>query len=85
MAKFRLNMYLFVWIFSNLSQIVKQSIQGCWGTFLPSSTGVHVLVVVVVVIVVVVIVVVIVVVVVVIVIVSEAWPAGHSFFSSLFC
>ena len=65
MAKFRLNMYLFVWIFSNLSQIVKQSIQGCWGTFLPSSTGVHVLVVVVVVIVVVVVVIVVVIVVVV--------------------
>ena len=58
-----MNTYLFVWVFPNLFQIVEQSLKGCWRTFLPASTSVHVLVVVVVVIVVVVVVVVVVIVV----------------------
>ena len=65
-AKCRFNRDLFLWVvFPNLIQIVEKSFKGCWWTFLPASTSVHVLVVVVVVVIVVVVVVIVVVVVVV--------------------
>ena len=61
-----LTQIFFLWVvFPNLIQIVEQSFKGCWWTFLPASTSVHVLVVVVVVVIVVVVVVIVVVVVVV--------------------
>ena len=61
-----LTQIFFLWVvFPNLIQIVEKSFKGCWWTFLPASTSVHVLVVVVVVVIVVVVVVIVVVVVVV--------------------